>query len=225
MNDLHFSYSTLKMLKEASHCWINKQMGIKPEETIYMTQGTEGHGIIQGHIGGITPDPRLFFLKDRFMFVEKRKFDPEMKFEIDINGYKIIGFLDADNPPTKTMGEIKLSGTPWTQKQFIDSFQRKIYAIAKPGYTNAILITGSLNPDMWVKKDFTDPENQKLWKKGELFTYDVPVTDKDREEARKWIIEALTIFENGDFNGGLDENGRCNVFRCPWGKNCHFKQI
>ena len=200
------------MLRTASHCWINKMMKIQPEQYDYFTAGKEGHRIIQDHVAGIKKDPRLAFLTEVFPIVERRDFDPDCKFKMEIRGYDFIGFYDGKDPAYKRFLEIKLSSSPWTLGKFKDAIQRKIYALAEPTYTEAMLITGSLKPDEWI---ITKPK---------IMTVDL--TKADRDEAMQWINEGIDIFENGDFNGGLDENGRCNLGRgCPWGDACHFKHI
>lgn len=214
--DLHFSFSTLNMLRTCSHCWINKMMGIKAEQTTSMTEGKDGHKILQGHLSGQKKDDRLKWLEENFPIVETRDFDPLCKFDITVEGYSVIGYLDAQDPDRKRFGEIKLSSTPWSLKKFQDSPQRKIYSLAFPQYETAVLFTGSKNPDEWCKSDGS---------KGQMFVFDVPCTQRDRDEAEQWIKEALKIFMDGDFNGGLDQEGRCVERYCPWGNNCHFKHI
>lgn len=208
---MHFSYSTLNMLRTHSHCWINKQMGIKPEQKWYFTAGTEGHDLIQKHVSNAKKDPRLEGLEEYFPIVEKRPFDPDCKFSFMFEGYEIIGFFDGKNYETRHFLEIKLSGQPWSIGKFKRAVQRKIYAVAEPVFTHATLITGSLHPNEWKQ---TPPK-----------VYTIENTDKDREEAKKWLSEGIEIFENGDFNGGLDESGRCTDPRCPWGNKCHFKSF
>ncbi len=210
MKQMYFSYSTLNFLHTHSHCWINRMMGIKAEQNASMKKGIDGHEIIQRHVGGIKSDPRIEYLTEQFPIVEPK--DKEScKFVFQFMGYDILGFLDGDDPDNKRFLEIKLSSSPWSLKQFKDAVQRKIYALAKPEYTSATLITGSLYPDEWPGK--------------RLKVIQVPLTDKDREEAKIWMKEGIEVFENGDFNGGLDEDGRCTDPRCPWGNNCHFKKI
>lgn len=210
--ELHFSFSTLNMLKTSSHGWINKMMKIKQEEKQYFIDGRNCHRIVQDHIGNIAKDPRIDYLTEHFPIVERKNFDPECKFTIEVKGYKIIGYYDAKDPKNKRFGELKFSGQPWSLGKFKDSPQRKIYALAEPTYTEALLITGSLNPDDW-KNEMTRLKTRKI-----------ALTDQDRKEAVQWLEEALTIFENGDFNGGLNEEGRCIDRFCNWGANCSFRQ-
>lgn len=210
MKDLHFSYSSLNDLISCPHSWINKMMGIKKPDYGYFKEGKEGHRIIQDHIGGIKPYSKIEYLTERFSIVEEKEFDPRCKFEIFIDGYSIIGFLDARDEKEKKIGEIKLSSSPWSQGKFRSSPQRKIYALAHPECERSILITGSRNPDEWDTN--------------KLIIRELQITKKDREEAEEWIKKGLQIFENGDFTGGLDENGRCIDPRCPYGNNCYARQ-
>lgn len=211
MNSLHFSYSTLNMLQTNSHCWINKMLKIKQEDKSYFRAGHEGHKIIQDHVAGRKKDERINYLVDEFPITEAHDFDINCKFSIQVGGYEVIGYLDGDDPANKRFLEIKLSGTPWSMMKFKNSMQRKIYGLAKPDYTSSVLLTGSLNPNEWERNH--------------LKRYPVPITQKDRDDAKAWILSGIAIFENGDFNGGLDEDGRCTDPRCPWGKSCHFKQL
>ena len=208
---VHFSYSTLNFLHTHSHCWINKMMGIKVPENESMRLGKLNQRIIQEHVSGFKKDPRISYLTAEFSVVEKRDFDEDTKFTLNLFGYEIIGFFDGKSPEDKRSLEIKLSSSPWSMGKFKDSIQRKIYTLAEPNYTESTLITGSLHPEEW--------EQNKL----KFFV--IKNTEKDKEDALKWIKEGILIFENGDFNGGLDEEGRCTDPWCPWGNACHFKQI
>lgn len=211
MSEIHFSYSTLNDLIICSHSWINKLKKIKKPWVEAFRDGKEGHRIIQDHIGGIKADPRIDYLTERFSIVEKTDFDPQCKFEIRVRGYLIIGYLDAHDPEEGKIGEIKLSNSPWSQGKYRESPQRKIYALAFPKYKRGILITGSRKPDEWS----TD----------KLKVRELALTQQDRDEAIVWIEKGLAIFEEGDFNGGLDEEGRCTDNRCPYGNNCHFRSF
>jgi len=208
MDKIHFSYSSINLLYTASHNWINKQLGIKQEDKPYFTAGKHGHQIIQDHVSGKCKDARIDYIKDYFPIVERYDFDPQCKFSFDVDGYDFIGFFDGKNYEDKKSLEIKLSGTPWTLKKFQDLMQRKIYSIAQPDFTEAILLTGSLKPDDWATT--------------RLKRYAVELTERDRKDALEWIRGGLQIFESGDFSGGLTD-GVCLNPRCNWGSNCSFK--
>lgn len=183
--------------------------GVKPEEKDFFKKGHEGHRLIQDHVAGIKKHEFLEHITEHFSIVEKVDFDKDCKFTMTIRGYEFIGFFDGKNPENKRFLEIKLSSTPWSLGKFKDSIQRKVYALAEPTYTKAVLITGSLEP--------------VEWKTNKLKVFELGLTQKDRDEALDWINKGLDIFEAGDFNGGLDENGRCTDRFCPWGQACFFK--
>lgn len=213
---IHLSYSTINncLQPENSHNWINKYiLKIKPEETIYMTAGRAGHDIIQGHVSGKKPDARISYLTEHFPIVEEKDFDERCKFSFDIGGYEMIGFYDGLDKDNERFLEIKLTNTkPWTLMRFQTAMQRKIYKLADMTLKESVLITGSTNPDFWERE--------------KLKVFSVALTDQDASEAKKWILAGIKVLEDGDFNGGLDpETGRCNLYRCPWGENCHFKHI
>lgn len=212
MTELHFSYSSLNDLILCSHSWINKMMGKKKPWIEAFKQGKDGHRIIQDHVAGIKKDPRIEYLTESFPIVETKDFDENCKFELRVNGYLIIGYLDLQDPDNHRYGEIKLSSNPWSLGKYKESPQRKIYSLAFPQYTKGILITGPLDPNTWA----TD----------KLRVLELSLTQKDRDEALEFIKKGIAIFESGDFNGGLDpETGRCIDSRCPYGKNCHFRSF
>jgi hypothetical protein len=105
--------------------------------------------------------------------------------------------------------EIKVSNVPWSVIKFQQLFQRKIYALARPDFSETIGITAVRNPEQW--------------KLDQPKVYKIPNTNKDRQEARDWILGGIKIIESGDFKGGLDENGKCTDPRCYYGVNCQFK--
>lgn len=206
------SYSTIQycLQTENSHNWLNKQMGIKVPDNEYFRNGKRLHEIIQGHLCGKKIDERLSHIQYVFPIVEERDFDPRCEFIIPINAkYRMRGFLDALDPDNLTFGEIKTSGTMWTIGQFQRSIQRKIYALAHPKYTRAIGITANIDDTKWAV------ERPKA--------YELPLTEKDREEALKWILAGIAELEKAEFKGGLDENGKCTMRFCSYGINCQFK--
>ena len=204
------SYSTINMLYEASHNWINKQMGIKQEDKIWFTQGKEAHRIIQDHVSGRKKDPRLEHITFHFPIVEEEDFDERTKFIIKVNEeYQVRGYMDGFNLETKQMLEIKSSSTLWTAGKYATLMQRKVYALGRPDMVEGVLITCSRDPNKWAV------EKPK--------TVIVQMTDADRAEAKEWIAKGIEIIEKGDFKGGLDEHGRCTNPRCLYGKNCLFK--
>jgi hypothetical protein len=209
------SFSTLNMVYTASHNWLNKQMGIKPEERPEWREGKLAHDLIQKHVSGKQAHPYLTHIKLQFPIVEECDLDPRCRFEfpIDSTGYKykygMIGFFDGINEEENRMLEIKASFAPWSIGKFHKLMQRKVYALAKPLVTEMICVTGLRNPDLW--KD-TPPK-----------VYRIPMTEADREEAIDWIYGGIQIIESGDYTGGLVD-GRCENPYCYFGKNCQFKE-
>lgn len=203
------SYSTINMIYKASHNWLNKQMGLKPETRIEWDEGKKAHRIIQDHVSGKLIDERLKHITFTFPVVETVDFDERTKFVIPINTkYAVRGFADGLNKEEKRLLEIKSSSTPWSIGKFLESKQRKIYSLGFPYVSEAILITCLRHPDQWI---LTPPKVMKL-----------AMTNKDRDEAMEWILGAINIIEKGEFNGGL-ENGKCLDPFCYYGRNCAFK--
>lgn len=220
---MRFSYSTINscLQPENSHNWLNKMVFKKkvPDQW-YFTAGKEGHRIIQDHVSGIKLNPKLGHIQKKYPLVETKDFDEKMKFSLTIEDYEFIGFYDGLNDQELDMLEVKLSGNPWSLQKFKNSMQRKIYGLSKPKYKTATIITGGLKPEEWNG----DHPNEMLRTNPSVMS--LPFTDAERKEAMEWIIAGIRVFENGDFSGGLDENGRCTLGKfCNYGKNCHFQNI
>lgn len=243
------SYSTIEhcLQPNNSHNWINKQMGRKVPENEYMREGRRIHKIIQEHISGKVLRNDLSHIKHTFPIVEEVDFDErchfikpvlkpgevlakhhadnlrrlgakgvmfardtELKIYLDsISKYWVHGYIDADNPEEKKFGEIKSAGTMWSIGDFVRSNQRRVYAWVKEDYKWMIGITAIKYDDKWSE---TPPKS-----------YPIPLTQKDREQALKWIWDAVALIEKGSFKGGLDENGKCTLKFCNYGDNCAFK--
>ena len=218
---VRLSFSTINncLQPNNSHNWINKMMKIPVEVKPAMTAGRLGHDLIQKHVSGKELIKGLDYIKITFPIVEEKDFDERCKFSFEVKGYEIIGFYDGLDRENGNMLEIKLSSNPWSVGKFKKAVQRKIYSLANPDLKKAYLITGSTNPEVWVK----NPERE--WEYQPLKIYSLALTEKDRQDALKWIEAGIQLFENGDFSGGLDENDRCTDPWCPWGKNCSFKQF
>jgi len=209
---IQLSYSTINncLQPNNSHNWLNKVMGLKPEERAYWKEGREAHAIIQKHVSGEEEHPALAHITDRFPIVERVDFDPHCKFNFTIEDgkYNVIGFYDGLDPENKRFLEIKTSSKPWSVGKFKSSIQRKLYALAHPELTESILITCRKDPLLW------ELEKPKRFK--------VPITKQDREEATEWILDGIRLLESGDFTGGL-EDGVCRNPWCYYGCNCQFK--
>ncbi len=204
----HLSYSTINMILEHPHCWLNKVMGFKQEVKPWMTEGHEAHEIIQKHVSGKLVDSRLSGITMKFPVVEECDFDPKCKFSFMREGIEVIGFFDGLDEENNRFLEIKTSSEPWPISKYQDSYQRKLYAVAKPKFTESILITCKRDPDAWM----VNPPK----------VYRLPLTAQDREEAESWIMTAIAFIKSGDYTGDLVD-GKCIDSRCPYGNQCQFK--
>ncbi len=197
------------MLYTASHNWVNKMCGVQVPERKEFENGKRLHRIIQDHVTGKIPDPRLAHIDIHFPIVEETSFDPRCKVNFQINEkYAIRGFVDGHDPENKRILEIKTGSPMWSIGQFVKSMQRKIYFVALPNYTESVLITAYADDSQWgvIKPKI----------------YSVVPTSRDKDEAMDWIMGAIAIIEKGDFTGGLTD-GKCLDRYCLYGANCQFK--
>lgn len=203
-----YSYSTLRLLWECPHNYLNKISGIKQPDNDFFKEGREAHAILQKHLSGKELRDDLKHLKFNFPIVEKVDFDPDTKFEVAFGEDSIFGFFDGYNPETGQLLEIKTSSTLWSLQKFKDLVQRKIYGWAMPALTEAILVTGSKDPKKW---QYEPPKAIR-----------VPFTEQDKQDAKDWIVGAINKIKAGDFTSDLVA-GKCVDPRCYWGENCQFK--
>jgi hypothetical protein len=218
MKKIVLSYSTINMVYRASHNWVNKREKVEKPERPEWKEGKDNHRILQDHLSTVFSgrDPKLAYLKVGneplyFPVVETQDYDPKCGFFLNIDKkYAIRGFADGLNKREKRVLEIKTSASgPWSIGKYDQSMQRKCYALGFPWAKESILITGYRDPLKWE----TNP----------LKVGRIDYTDKDREDAMKWILEGIEIIESGDYTGGLDEEGRCTDRWCDYGVNCLFK--
>ena len=214
------------MVYEASHNWVNKMMGLKPEDHDYYHWGKAGHDNIQRHVSGRTINKDLKHIPYTFPLVEEKDFDERLKFNVTLDQliniakpspdaykpkdeYNIIGFFDGLNKPKCQSLEIKISSTPWSVGRFHKLMQRKLYALALPMLKETICVTGY--------KDI------KSWKTNKPKYFPIPNTKEEKVEAIDWILGGIKIIESGDYTGGLDATGVCALGdRCYFGQNCSF---
>lgn len=217
-NQITLSYSTINncLQPDNSHNWLNKQMGLEPEDHPWYHQGNECHRIIQDHVAGIKKHPSLAHITEVFPVVEKVDRDPDCHFEIPLTAgmkdgsqksFLVHGYIDGIDKENDRFLEIKSSSTPWGIGKFNSAMQRKIYGLSGD-YKLSYLITCKRDPEEWKKNP------PKIFK--------VPVTAADRVEAIEWIQKAVQIIAEGKFDGGL-EDGKCVNPRCYYGVNCGFK--
>lgn len=204
----------MNMVFIASHCWLNKIMGAKTPYRKWYGEGQDVHRIIQDHVSGARKDSRLKdWLKSfEFPVVEQSSFDPKCHWEHPIGElYVAHGYVDGRNDEKGQILEIKSSATPWSVMKYKKSMQRKLYGLGYPNAKEGILITCPRDPGIWTKQNVSIVR--------------IPYTQKDRDEALKWVNDCIQIIENGDFTGGLDEDGFCALgMECPYAENCQFRR-
>lgn len=228
-NGILLSFSTINncLQENNSHNWLNKKVfKLQPEEkkdargNSYFEMGRNCHRIAQDHVSGVKINPKLAHIKEVFPLVETKQFDQVMKRTVYIEGYEFIFYFDGLNLQDHKSLELKFSGNPWSLGKFRESMQRKIQKLVEPSLTESVIITGGLYPEEWTG----DHSNEML--RTNPVKMSLPLIPEEAKEAEEWIVKGIRIFENGDFNGGLDDDGRCALGRqCPWGANCHFKKI
>jgi len=211
---IKLSYSSLNMIHQASHNWLNKQMGFKPEERPEWKRGKEIHRIVQDHLSGKKPDKRFAHIKYKFPIVEEVDFDSRCKFEFPIktstgNDYLIRGYYDGIDLKEGRFLEIKSGDPLWSIGKFQKAMQRKLYALSNKKLKEAVLVTLSKDEDKWKKQPAK--------------VYKIDITPKDYADVTKWIFDGIGMIESGKFDGGLDENGKCTDKWCYFGNNCQFK--
>ena len=209
------SYSTINgcLQPHNSHNWLNKMYGLKSEDKAIYHEGKLAHDTIQGHVSGKRPHPDLVHIEYTFPIVEEVDFDRRCKFEFPVlhrdNNYNMIGFFDGLDKANGRYLEIKSSSSPWSLQKFQSLIQRKIYALSDPLLKEAICISAT--------------RDIEAWKMSPPKVFVVPVTEQDRKDAMKWILEGIKVLESGKYDGGLDENGKCVDRWCYFGVNCQFK--
>lgn len=207
---LILSFSSLSILHECPHNWINKINKIEQPESLALTEGKVAHRLMQDHFSGKILRDDLKHIDYKFPIVEEVDFDERTKFEIEFGDkYLIMGFIDGLNLEEGRMLEIKSSSSPWSLGKFAKSAQRKIYGWARKDIKEALLVTGLRDPDKWAT---TLPK-----------TALIEFTEQDYEEAVKYIEDGIKILESGEFTTDLVD-GVCRNPRCYWGENCMFKE-
>lgn len=209
---MRLSFSTMRLLHECPHCYVNKMFKIKQPESIYLVEGKIAHGIMQRHVSDVEEHPAFAHIGLKFPVVEKIDFDPDCKFEVPFGKHTIIGFIDGldkrvDEKPT-VMLEGKFSSSPWSLGKYKKDPQRKIYGWAMRSVKTAYLITGKRTPEEW---ETIKPVTRK-----------VDFTEQDYKDAEDYMSKAIKMIEEKDFYGDLD-NGVCTSYNCWYGANCMFK--
>lgn len=209
---MKLSFSTMRLLHDCPHNYINKITGIKQPESIYLIEGKAAHRIMQEHVSGRKLHPDFAHINFKFPIVEEKDFDERLSFEVPYKEYIIRGFVDGLDKliPEKPedLLEGKFSGSPWSNKKYKDDPQRKIYAWAIRSIKKCHLITGKRKPEEW--------------RSNRIKTTSIEVVEKDYADAEKYMDEAIEVLETGDFKSDLVD-GFCRDPRCYWGDRCLFK--
>lgn len=192
--------------------------GAEVPDNAYFRNGHRIQKLITDHLQGIAPRKDLAHLEEKLgsfdLFEEEtaKYGDPRVKlqkvFEILGEQVKVTGYFDMKDTVGMRCGEIKAYGKMWSVGQFASSYQRKIYGLLEPEFKASVLITAVPNEAEWVS---LPPK-----------VYPITYTQKDREDALKWITKAVELIKKGDFTGGLVD-GKCINRFCNYGENCHFK--
>lgn len=210
---INLSYSTLRMLHENSHGWVNRELGIPAPDNEWFRRGREAEKLITGHLSGaLMFEPFATKLAGlSFPIVAQKQYDERLKFDVAWSEkYHIIGFADGLNHTDSRILECK---TPvWGLPKFHKSMQRKIYAFGFPQFKTMTMVSCDAKYDERGKLVIGD---MKVWNHEQ--------TDADREDAKRYIQGGIAILEAGVFTGGLNEAGRCVDRWCMWQDACHFR--
>jgi len=213
------SYSTLADLKKWKHSWINKMLGLPKKEFEFLKEGKEIHKVLLGHMAGVQPDERIMkreanggdFQLPKLEVYEKVDFDPDTKKYFDVDDkYSMVTFVDGLNLTESFILEVKTSSKAWTPGMYRDLMQRKIYSIAFPGMKRSFLVSSG--------RDQTLPG----WEHS-IKVFSMQNSEKDREEAMRWIKEGIAVLEKGDFDPDEKELAfisskfnKCWYVGCRW---------
>lgn len=213
------SYSTLSDLKKLRHTWLNKMMGLPKKPFKFLDEGKAVHNVLLPHMAGVKLDPRLTkrekdntpFKLPKLELYEKIDFDPDVKRIFDVNDkYSFVVFTDGLNLTKKFRVEIKSSSSAWTLSKVRDLIQRKIQGIAFPETNSSYLVSSARNLDLpgWELSVKVFPAKD---------------TEKEKEEAWKWIMEGVKILEKGEFEPDKKElefiespYNKCWYVGCKW---------
>lgn len=209
---MRLSFSTMRLLHECPHNYVNKISGIKQPESPALIEGKLAHRIMQDHVSGTKIHPALEHMDLHFPVVERVDFDPNCKFEVPFGDHSIFGFVDGLDRPTNdnptVILEGKFSSSPWSLGKYKKDPQRKIYGWALRTVKVAYLITGKRTPDEWADS--------------RVLTRKVKYVEKDYADAEEWMSEAIRKINEKDFYGDLVD-GKCIDPRCYWAERCMFK--
>lgn len=169
-------------------------LGIQTPTTEAMEKGKAAHIRLQNHVTHKETVAGLDLPMD-FPTVEYHAQRPAS------HDYMFHGFVDGINFASKSILEIKTSGSKtWSNQDFDRSMQPAYYSFVT-GMRKCYLVTC-----------FFDLSKLKV--------YFREFTDDDWKKAEAWANEGIAVIEKGDFTQGLDENKKC--MGCNYGANCYF---
>jgi len=241
---MKLSFSTMRLLHECPHCYVNKISGIKQPESIYLTEGKIAHGIAQRHVSGVEAHPALEHIALTFAVVEKRDFDPDCKFLVpvgqDLALLNVEDFCTCDFPNEKD-GQCRKCGKeipPYVILGFIDGLDKKVSdeptVMLECKFSGSPWSLGKYKKDPqrkiygWAMRTvktaylITGKRKPEEWETIKPVTRKVDFTEQDYKDAEEWMAEAIRRIENKEFYSDL-VNGKCVDPRCYWGERCMFK--
>lgn len=192
---MQLSFSTIQKLYECPYSWINKQACTETDEFDYLGEGRKIHREIQDHISGKCKLDKYANLTYKFPIVEECDKDENTHFVYKISEeLSVHGYRDGINLDEHRFCEIKPKSS-YSFKDYIKSYQRKIYVLGDPMMTTSVLI---LYHDRGAEQ------------------YLLPNRPTDKEDALKWIVGAYSIIQKAEFEKG----DKANCFRCIYRSNC-----
>jgi hypothetical protein len=201
---IQLSYTTLNALIHEPHTFICRyQLNLPKFTTLFLERGKDLHRIVQDHVSGRKEHPALAHLP-YFPHVEQTEYDRMMEVRFPINEeYSFHGFLDGMNPQTRQFLEIK-TGSHWSKDRFLRLVQWKLYAVARPAYTDVVFVNC--------------PASERAWTPRSIAVYTHRITERDKAEAQAFIDHALDVIAHLD-QQKLYVNGRskyCFYQGCPY---------
>lgn len=237
---MRLSYSTMRLLHECPHNYLNKISDIPQPSNKYFEEGKEAHGILQKHLSGVEVREDLSHLKFHFPIVEKIDSDPDTKFLVPLGND--LEFIDksavclCDFPVNAdgTCEKCRKPIPPYIIFGFFDGLNLEkgqlleiktsstLWSLGK--FKNLVQrkIYGWAMPELTEAILITSARDPGQWQYQPPKAIRVPFTQEDKNDAYDWITKSIQMIQNGDFTGDL-VNGKCVDPRCYWGDACMFK--
>lgn len=119
---------------------------------------------------------------------------PEQKLEFEVEGVKILGFIDTFSPEQKIVGEYKTGKQPWTQERVNKHLQLDIYSL---GVEKIFGEVSDLCYLIWMQTEQVDHKKEgrsthadsySIRLTGEVQTFERVITKDDRYAVRELIV-------------------------------------